>query len=55
MHAAVILLWVSCIWSIARSVLCLLLTATPWKRLALLAVLLLARSFCHTPEQKGEN
>lgn len=55
MTAAVILLWAGCLWSIARSILCLLLTAAPWKRLAVLAVLLLARSCCHVPQEKSEN
>ena len=39
MRAAVLLLWASCLYMLARSVLCLLLTASPWRRLAVLAVL----------------
>ena len=44
MRAAVLLLWASCLYMLARSVLCLLLTASPWRRLAVLAVLALSRS-----------
>ena len=37
MRAAILLLWASCLYMLARSVLCLLLTASPWRRLAVLA------------------
>lgn len=52
MTAAVILLWAGCLWSITRSVLSLLLTASPWRRLLVLAVLLLAVSCAHKPLPK---
>lgn len=55
MTAAVILLWASCLWSIARSVLCLIWTASPWKRLLVLAVLLLAFSNCRAPKETSKN
>lgn len=48
MTAAVILLWAGCLWSITRSVQ-FLLTASPWRRLLVLAVLLLAASCAHKP------
>ena len=49
MAAAVILIWGCCLWSITRSVLSLLLAANPWRRLLVLAVLLLAVSCAHKP------
>lgn len=49
MTAAVILLWGCCLWSIVRSILSLLLTASPWRRLLMLAVLLLTASCAHKP------
>ncbi len=55
MTAAVLLLWVSCIFNIARSVLCLAWAASPLRRMLVLAVLLLAVSSCHRPKEKGEN
>lgn len=55
MTTAVILLWAGCLWSIARSVLCLIWTANPWKRLLVLALLSLALSCCRSPRQRSEN
>lgn len=49
MTAAVILLLAGCLWSILRSILFLLLTASPWRRLLVLAVLLLAAFSAHKP------
>ena len=54
MRAAVVLLWAGCLWSIARGVLCLLLTASPWRRLVVLAVLALAASNLRTPRTSGK-
>ena len=48
MIAAVILLWAGCLWAIIRSVL-FLLTASPWRQLLVLAILLLAASCAHKP------
>ena len=53
MTAAVIFLWASCIWSIARSVCCFLLTASPLRWLVTLAVLALAVSSAHKPHKKA--
>lgn len=55
MRAAVLLLWASCLYMLARSVLCLLLTASPWRRLAVLAVLALALACCRSPEEMRRN
>lgn len=52
MTAAVIFLWAGCIWSIVQSVCCFLLTASLWRRLLVLAVLVLAASSCHVPQEK---
>ena len=52
MTAAVILLWVSCLWSITRSVLCLIWTASPWRRMLVLAALALAVRYAHVPKGK---
>ena len=38
MRAAVLLLWASCLYTIFRAVLCLVLTASPLRRLLVLAV-----------------
>lgn len=51
MAAAIVLLWAGCLYSIARSLLCLLLTASPWRRLAVLAVLALAARCAHRPQE----
>lgn len=51
MGAAVLLLWAGCLYTIARSVLCLLFTASPWKRLMVLAVIALAVSRAHPPRE----
>ena len=55
MRAAVLLLWASCLYMLARSVLCLLLTASPWRRLAVLAVLALTLAYCRSPEEMRRN
>lgn len=55
MTAAVIFLWAGCLWSIARDVLCLICTASPWRRLAVLAVLALALACCRSPEEMRRN
>lgn len=52
MTAAVILLWAGCLYTLARSVLCLLLTASPGRRLLVLAVLALALSCAHRPQRE---
>ncbi|MCI8552728.1 MAG: hypothetical protein HFF56_07010 [Lawsonibacter sp.] len=51
MRTAVILLWASCLYTIFRAVLCLALTASPWRRLAVLAVLTLAVFSAHQPQR----
>ena len=51
MRAAILLLWAGCLYTIARSVLCLLFTASPWKRLMVLAVIALAALSAHKPEE----
>ena len=55
MGAALILLWAGCLYMLARSVLCLLLTASPWRRLAVLAVLALTLACCRSPEETRGN
>lgn len=52
MHAAVILLWAGCLWSLSRGVLCLIWTASPWRRLLALAVLALAVLSAHHPRSE---
>ena len=54
MTAAVILLWVSCLWSITRSLLRLLLSASLWRRLFTLAELALALLCAHKPLSDGK-
>ena len=54
MTAAVIFLWAGCLWSIARSALCFLLTASFFRRLLALVALALALSCAHRPgERRG--
>lgn len=55
MRAAVLLLWASCLYIFARAVLCLIWAASPWRRLAVLAVLALAAATCRTPEEMSKN
>lgn len=55
MRTAVIFFWAGCLWSIARSVLCFIWAASPWRRLLVLAVLALALSTCRTPEEMRRN
>lgn len=55
MTAAVILLWTSCLWSIVRSVLRFLWTASAGQQAAALALIALTLSCCHEPRKKGEN
>lgn len=50
MTAAVIFVWASCLWSIVRSLLWLMLRASPWRRMLVLAVLALAASSCRSPQ-----
>ena len=52
MTAAVLLLWASCVWSIVRSVLCLLLIASPWRRVLTLGTVLLAACLSHKPRER---
>ena len=52
MGAAVLLLWAGCLWTLARSVCCLLWTASPLRRLLTRAVLLLALSSAHRPQRQ---
>ena len=52
MRAAVLLLWAGCLYAIARSVCCLLWTASPLRRLLTLAVRLLALSSAHRPQRQ---
>ena len=53
MRAAAILLWAGCLYTLARSVLCLLLAASPWRRMLVLAVISLALSSCHKPREQN--
>lgn len=55
MTAAVLLLWGSCLWSLLRGVLCLILTASPLRRALVLAVAALALSSCRSPEEMRKN
>lgn len=55
MRAAVILLWASCLYTFVRGVLCLIWMASPLRRALTLAVLALAASCCHRPEEAGKN
>lgn len=55
MRAAVLLLWASCLYTLARSVLCLILTANPWRRALVLSVLALALACRRTPEEMSKN
>lgn len=50
MRTAVLLLWASCLYMLARSVLLLLFAASAWKRLLVLSVLTLAASCAHRPQ-----
>lgn len=52
MTAAVILLWTSCLWSIARSMLCLLWVSSPLRKLVVLATLALAAAYAHRPGER---
>ena len=54
MRAAVILLWAGCLYILARSVLCLLWTASSLRRLVVLAVLALTVSNLRTPRTSGK-
>ena len=53
MTAAVLFLWASCLWSIARWTLRLLLAVSPWRRLFTLVVLALTVSCCHKPRERS--
>lgn len=55
MTTAVILLWAGCLWSIARDILCLICTASPWRRLLVLAVAATALAFHRSPEEMRGN
>ena len=55
MTAAVIFLWAGCLWSIARDFLCLICTASPWRRLLVLAVAATALAFRRSPEEMRRN
>ena len=55
MTAAVILLWASCLWSIARSLLSFLLSASLQTRLLALALAALTLSSCHQPRERNPN
>ena len=55
MRAAVLLLWVSCLYTIFRTVLCLVLTASPLRRLLVLAVAATALAFRRSPEEMRRN
>ncbi len=52
MTAAVILLWASCLYNIVRSVLCLVWTASPLRRMLVLSVLALALFLAHKPQER---
>lgn len=54
MTAAVLLLWAGCLWSITRSLLRLLLSASLWRRLFTLAALALALLCAHKPLSDGK-
>ena len=53
MRVAVLILWASCLYSIVRSVLDLIWTASVWRQVLVLAVLALAASSCHTPPEES--
>lgn len=55
MRAAVLLLWVSCLYTIFRADLCLVLTASPLRRLLVLAVAATALAFRRSPEEMRRN
>ncbi len=55
MRAAVLLLWASCLYVLARGILCLFWAASPWRRALTLAVLLLALICCRSPEEMRKN
>jgi len=54
MQTAVVFLWIGCLWSIARSVLHLICWASPWRRLLVLAVLVLTASCAHRPREREQ-
>ena len=53
MGTALVLLWAGCLYTLARSVLCLLLAASPWRRILVLAVLALTLLCAHPPQERG--
>ena len=55
MRTAVIFFWASCLWSIVRAVLCLIYTASLWRRLLVLAVAAAALACCRSPEEMRKN
>lgn len=55
MRTAAILLWAGCLYSLARSILCLIWAASPWRRMLMLAVLVLALVCRRTPEEMRKN
>ena len=55
MGTALILLWASCLYMLARSILCLIWAASPWRRMLVLAVLALALACRRTPEEMRKN
>ena len=55
MRTAVILLWAGCLYSLARSILCLIWAASPWRRMLTLAVLALALACRRSPEEMRRN
>ena len=55
MGTALILLWASCLYMLARSILCLIWAASLWRRMLVLAVLALALACRRTPEEMRKN
>lgn len=55
MRAAVLLLWASCLYVLARGILCLFWAASPWRRALTLAVLALALTCRRAPEEMSKN
>ena len=55
MRTAVVLLWTGCLYTIFRAALGFVLTASPWRRLAVLAVLALTLACCRSPEEMRRN
>ena len=53
MRAAVVLLWTGCLYTIFRAALGFVLTASPWRRILVLAVRALTLLCAHPPQERG--